>query len=427
MVFDLTTSTVEISPVENLVNNGNPYGGAWFDAYGSFYILENTGFIYRVDSVASESRIGENLRASNWRATLVGNTSSTSQNDATNGLTPIVTNQVSPLITCGVSTVTKTYTVFNPFESTITFDFNEDMRTVIDYEDDTTDQSASPLDGTFLPASLSSTHGGVASYSGSDQNLMITGMTVPASSTITFSIQVNTPDLSDGVYFSQARMFNLTSPTYSIASRANINSDDLFDDFRGHPTSLGVNCALLPVEMIDFNVEEKSGDAILDWSTASEVNNDYFVIERSVNASRWVEMARVEGHGTTNQVHDYTHTDNFIEKGKTYYYRLKQYDYDGTFDFSVIRHVTIKDEEASSDWEVYPNPVSRNAQMYLESSGCEECRIRIYSSTGNFILDQILSDGINSINMGQYNLKPGIYIIEYGNNETFERRKIIVQ
>jgi len=126
-------------------------------------------------------------------------------------------------------------------------------------------------------------------------------------------------------------------------------------------------------------------------------------------------------------VHDYTHTDNFIEKGKTYYYRLKQYDYDGTFDFSVIRHVTIKDEESSSDWEVYPNPVSRNAQMYLESSGCEECRIRIYSSTGNFILDQILSDGINSINMGQYNLKPGIYIIEYGNNETFERRKIIVQ
>ena len=433
MIFDLTTSTVEITDVDNLVSSGSPFGGAWFDAYGSFYILENTGPIYRIDSVAAESRVAEGRvederRADGWRATLVATTGNTDQNDATNGLSPIISNQVSPIITCGVSTLTKTYSVFNPYKDSITFDFTEDMRSVTDYADDTTDQSATPLDGTFLPATLSETHGGSASFSASDQFMTISGMTVPSASTITFTVQLTTPDLAEGNYFSQAQMSNMTSPSYTIAARASVSSDDFLDDFRAHPTSLEVNCSLLPVELIEFNVRESNGDAILDWSTASEVNNDYFVLERSVNASQWVEMARVEGHGTTNEQHEYTYTDKYIEKGRTYYYRLKQYDFDGTNDFSEIRHITILNEEsASRAWGVFPNPVNRNEPLFIESSGCDDCKLRMYSATGNLIMETDIVDGTEAVDINQFNLPSGVYLIERSNRMMSERKKVIIQ
>ena len=285
-------------------------------------------------------------RADGWRATLVGTTNGTTHNDATNGITPVITNSITPPVACGGDTVLYTYTVFNPFTSDLTFSFFEDLDTVVDYSGDTINQSESPINGTFLPATLSATHGGAASFANGDKEMTITSMTVPARSTITFTILMETPILVTKVYYSQANIFGLSSPDFPISARAAILSDDNRDGLRANPTSLDIDCArLLPVELISFNVSEDHGKAHLDWITATEVNNSHFEIQRSINGRDWITLGEVAGKGTTYEISTYHFVDESTIKGYFNYYRLRQFDFDGNIDHSRIEGVYI---EASS-------------------------------------------------------------------------------
>lgn len=88
-------------------------------------------------------------------------------------------------------------------------------------------------------------------------------------------------------------------------------------------------CAVLPIELLNFKIENKIDHNFLTWSTSSERNNDYFTIERSIDVNNWEVIGFVGGSGNTNEITyysflDWTMTDNFN------YYRLKQTDYDGT-------------------------------------------------------------------------------------------------
>ncbi len=85
----------------------------------------------------------------------------------------------------------------------------------------------------------------------------------------------------------------------------------------------------LPVSLIDFSGHNNLGENILNWVTASERNNDFFRVERSTDGSLWTPIADVKGSGTTNTEQSYSIQDVNIENNIIYYYRLKQFDYDG--------------------------------------------------------------------------------------------------
>jgi len=91
----------------------------------------------------------------------------------------------------------------------------------------------------------------------------------------------------------------------------------------------------LPVELLSFVVEPYNESASLRWVTASELNNKYFVIERSVDCKEWSEVGRKIGTGTSNNMTHYAHIDLLMKSG-VYYYRLSQQDYDGK-----VREVAI--------------------------------------------------------------------------------------
>ena len=76
-------------------------------------------------------------------------------------------------------------------------------------------------------------------------------------------------------------------------------------------------------------------NVILNWNTATETNNHGFEVQRSTNRSEFVVTAFVEGKGTTTEINNYSYTDIDLEVG-TYSYRLKQVDYDGSFDYSEV-------------------------------------------------------------------------------------------
>jgi hypothetical protein len=94
-------------------------------------------------------------------------------------------------------------------------------------------------------------------------------------------------------------------------------------------------CALLPIELLYFRGVNNEGINILEWATATEVNNDYFVILKSINALDFIELDEISGAGNSNNVLTYTYIDDSFVGGN--YYRLKQVDYNGNSEsFNVI-------------------------------------------------------------------------------------------
>jgi len=101
-----------------------------------------------------------------------------------------------------------------------------------------------------------------------------------------------------------------------------------------HVDYFNVLCASpLPVVWLSFTARTELNKAILEWSTASEVNNDYFEIEKSYNALEWIYVNRVDGMGNTNNISNYIYEDF---SNIDLYYRLKQVDYDGKLDYSKL-------------------------------------------------------------------------------------------
>ena len=118
----------------------------------------------------------------------------------------------------------------------------------------------------------------------------------------------------------------------------------------------------LPVELVSFTGKEQNGLVKLSWVTASELNNDYFIVEHSVDGRSFEEIAEVEGAGTTQEKQSYS----FLHRRPVYpsnYYRLKQVDFDGVYEYSDIILVSLNPmmEEKELDFVLYPNPTSSNA------------------------------------------------------------------
>ena len=112
--------------------------------------------------------------------------------------------------------------------------------------------------------------------------------------------------------------------------------------------------------MISFTVEAFTSKVKLNWSTATETNNSGFEILRTESEDRsqeleWERIGFVPGHGTTSETQLYSFTDNNVKPGK-YQYKLKQIDYDGTFEYSQIVEVEIPFANKFSLEQNYPNP-----------------------------------------------------------------------
>ncbi len=117
----------------------------------------------------------------------------------------------------------------------------------------------------------------------------------------------------------------------------------------------------LPVKLIKFEAKANADAVDLYWKTAEELNNDYFSIERSNDGYHFNEIDQMSGYGTTMQAQDYQYTDYYPEPGINYY-RLKQVDYNGAFEYSPIVTVDMNQGLANSlaITNVYPNPFNRD-------------------------------------------------------------------
>ncbi len=118
----------------------------------------------------------------------------------------------------------------------------------------------------------------------------------------------------------------------------------------------------LPVELVSFNAEVVEQQTVLTWQTASEYNNDFFEVQHSTDGESWLKVGAVAGSGTSTEVLSYRFLHTNPQMGSNFY-RLKQVDYDGKYDYSTIVHVVLNFDEALQQalkLIVFPNPAHDN-------------------------------------------------------------------
>lgn len=165
----------------------------------------------------------------------------------------------------------------------------------------------------------------------------------------------------------------------------------------------------LPIELINFKAYVQNKLVNLEWQTASEINNDYFTIERSKNGVDWEEVTTVDGAGNSSTILSYSTIDKRPYFGVSYY-RLKQTDYDGKYKYSDIKAVNF--EQTTADVVIYPNPI--NNQITIQANEKELANIKIYNALGQDVTNrtQQLSKSSNSIIIDLRNLSNGIYTVK---------------
>jgi hypothetical protein len=131
-----------------------------------------------------------------------------------------------------------------------------------------------------------------------------------------------------------------TTIAIDIQTRANRPGEDWWmDNFELFEVT-----TLLPVELLSFDVTPINNQyARLEWVTASEINNDGFEVLRSTDGENFKVIGWVNGNGNQTTITEYTYEDYSIEKGITYYYQLKQIDYDGQYEYFNIEPLTLTD------------------------------------------------------------------------------------
>lgn len=169
---------------------------------------------------------------------------------------------------------------------------------------------------------------------------------------------------------------------------------------------------ILPVELTEFRVRPVGNEAHLKWETASETNNRGFEIEHSIDGRIWNNIGFVEGEGTTTEWSDYEFIHENPRIGENYY-RLKQVDYDGDFEYSDIVNTTfVNDRDIIV---LSPNPTNGIVRI----GGIEEGEVKIMDASGRILKEQ----SINGEEINLSNLPTGIYFAHIiSGNQSFSER-----
>ncbi|WP_299756469.1 GDSL-type esterase/lipase family protein [uncultured Pontibacter sp.] len=189
------------------------------------------------------------------------------------------------------------------------------------------------------------------------------------------------------------------SPVIVVNQNANFDPVPGADTWDGiHPNSSGeekmaqrwfdamaIVITPLPVELAAFSASSNPNQNVtLSWQTASEKDNAYFEVQRSLNGNDFQEIGRVTGAGTTSMAQSYTYTDAAAMAG-TLYYRLKQVDTDGTSSFSKVVQVQVKEREQAL--MVFPTSSrGQNVSLHLHHNHpAEEAEVRVYTFDGKLV------------------------------------------
>lgn len=187
-----------------------------------------------------------------------------------------------------------------------------------------------------------------------------------------------------------------------IFHKVDNNNDGIaFDEF----CLEGSVATVLPVKLLKFNAKAKGKDVYLDWATLTEINNDFFTIEKSEDARNFKPIGILKGAGNSYDKISYDFID-YNNSSKILYYRLKQTDFNGEYSYSKINVVDLRDEK-QNEWSFYPNP----ANDVLNLKGNIE-QIELYDVSGNLVKQQLVNVEDSQYRISLSNFNSGIYLLK---------------
>lgn len=176
--------------------------------------------------------------------------------------------------------------------------------------------------------------------------------------------------------------------------------------------SLRIENSPLPVELISFQAKAIANLVYLNWATAAENDNDYFLVQRSSNGRDFTNIGQVKGNGFSTVRLTYSFLDTNPMAG-TNYYRLEQVDFDGKTEKSKIISMKMTPSAATHTLAVAPNPFSQDITFTITTSQENTALVEIRSASGVVVLRQevTLKAGTNTITPSVANLVNGFYIV----------------
>lgn len=180
----------------------------------------------------------------------------------------------------------------------------------------------------------------------------------------------------------------------------------------------------LPVELTSFVVMEENSHVLLEWSTSSETNNYGFEVQRSLNGIDWEKLDFIEGQGVSTHENHYSFLDEKIAPGLNFY-RLRQIDFDGGFEYSEVRSVNIA--KLKNDYSFYPNPASQYFFLESKSGVLYDGEITIFNSKGELVYQKSNIEKLQKIDLQE--LQEGIYtlMVKNGKEGVFSEQLMVVK
>jgi hypothetical protein len=165
----------------------------------------------------------------------------------------------------------------------------------------------------------------------------------------------------------------------------------------------------LPIELLFFQAERKGQTALLSWRTASEKDNDYMAVERSADGRQWEELGQVNGAGTTTLPQDYSFTDEKPLPGLNYY-RLKQLDFDGTFEYHRVAVLDFRSDKLP-EARVFPNPAHERLTVVLPEASPRASELLLFDAQGRLLRRWLVPANEIQGEFGLEDLAPGMYFL----------------
>jgi hypothetical protein len=233
---------------------------------------------------------------------------------------------------------------------------------------------------------------------------------------------IKMPGWSDIVYletFIEDTLGITTFPNWYYAFGQAISADGNVIGITAYPPGSGFPRALVltldttvPVELTRFTATLSEKIVHLNWSTATETNNSGFEVQRKSDLNDWLAIGFVSGSGTTTEKRNYTYTDKVTSAGN-YTYRLKQIDYDGTYEYSDELNIEVSIPVEFELSQNYPNPFNPSTIISFTIQYESSIKLTIFNALGEevaLLINEVKSEGKHDVEFNASNLTSGIYI-----------------
>lgn len=213
------------------------------------------------------------------------------------------------------------------------------------------------------------------------------------------------------------------------AGVANLTSSGGYDIYFAKYCGYGYGCdEPLPIDLVNFKGQCKETAVELVWTTASETNSDYFIVERSVDLTHWTPIAQLFGAGTSNSVNEYVFYDSEKIDGIKYY-QLKQTDFDGNYEY--YGPITINNNCDEFDYNIILLDQPAHNELLFEIIAQEDktFTVSIYDIFGQllFASNRNLSKGLQTMGIDISSFADGIYFLKVSCDDSSLQKKFLKQ